>query len=95
MSKQDTFSLDYDLAFNFDNVKDDSNKLTGDGSEITEINMETTLFEDPRGSADRRQSHDPSKIPTTGCRRKSERRKMVYLKGDNWWIKRNYNNNPE
>lgn len=96
MPKQDSsFSLGYDLESDFHNVRDNSDTLLSESPTVTEFNMENSLFEDPRSSTDRRRNSDPSKIPAAGCRRKMERRKMVYLKGDSWWIKRNYNNNPE
>lgn len=49
-------------------------------------------FADPRNGRDRRQKDDSTKIPTTGCRRFSDRRTTVYIKNDDWWMKRNYNN---
>lgn len=48
------------------------------------------VFSDPRGSSDRRQQDDPSQIPGGMCRRRSDRRTMVYIKNECWWIKRNY-----
>lgn len=51
------------------------------------------IFLDPRANTDRRQGEDPSGIPPGGCRRKGERRTMVYMKTESWWMKRNYNSN--
>ena len=48
------------------------------------------VFADPRRQADRRRYADPAGIPTTGCRRRAARRTSLYLKGDQWWMKRNY-----
>lgn len=49
------------------------------------------LFSDPRSQRDRRQRNDPTKIPGGTCRRSGDRRTMLYIKNDCWWIKRNYN----
>lgn len=95
MSKQDTFPLDYQLESSFDGMMDQKRTYADTGSGFEGSEAENILFEDPRSYGDRRQSNNPNQIPPSGCRRKLERRKMVYLKGDNWWIKRNYNNNPE
>ena len=50
------------------------------------------MFKDPRRPRDRRQRDEPDRIPESGCRRKAERRTMVYMNGDDWWMRRNYNN---
>ncbi len=50
------------------------------------------MFVDPRGSRDRRKRTDTRAIPKTGCRRNGDRRTTVYMKTDEWWMKRNYNN---
>lgn len=50
------------------------------------------IFVDPRCYQDRRQKDEPGKIPGTGCRRRGERRTMVYMKNEIWWMKRNYSN---
>lgn len=52
-------------------------------------------FVDPRKHYGRRMHVDPDLIPKTGCRRRVDRRKREYLKDDDWWIRRNYNNSDE
>ena len=49
-------------------------------------------FRDPRVSGDRRNSSGPLTVPAAGCRRKNNRRTAVYIRKDEWWMKRNYNN---
>lgn len=53
------------------------------------------MFQDPRQPSDRRRRSEPDKIPESGCRRRAERRTMVYMNSDDWWMKRNYNNNAD
>ena len=50
------------------------------------------VFQDPRDSSDRRRKSDFLTDPSTGCRRKKNRRSTIYIKNDEWWMKRNYNN---
>lgn len=50
---------------------------------------------DPRSRQDRRQCHDPSKIPESGCRRKKDRRSGHTNKDLDWWLHRQYNNHEK
>lgn len=50
------------------------------------------IFVDPRTFTDRRQKDEPGSIPASGCRRRGERRTMVYMKNESWWVKRDYSN---
>ena len=50
------------------------------------------IFQEPRANSDRRRNSDLYTVPATGCRRKKNRRNTIYIKKEEWWMKRNYNN---
>ncbi len=53
------------------------------------------MYDDPRQKNERRKKSQPENIPVGGDRRINKRRATVYLHNDNWWMKRNYNNNEK
>lgn len=50
------------------------------------------IYSEPRNTSDRRRSTNADSIPSSGCRRRIQRRATVYLHDEQWWLKRNYNN---
>ena len=50
---------------------------------------------DPREKKDRRQINSPSETPASGCRRTTERRVTRYIRDDQWWLHRSYNNGED
>ena len=65
--------------------------IGGDDINTVSLGLEDD-FIDPRIPSDRRKGIDSSAVPDEGCRRFLSRRTTVYMKSDEWWMKRNYNN---
>lgn len=45
---------------------------------------------DPRSKNDRRKTENEDLIPSTGCRRKNDRRKRTFVNVKEWWLLRDY-----
>lgn len=62
--------------------------------DIADVNVEQHADDwvDPREKKERRLRSDSSKVPPSGCRRESDRRVTRYIRDDQWWLHRGYNN---
>ena len=70
-------------------VKHDTDVLIEIDKEVVDTLKDD--WTDPRDKKERRKNKDSSKIPTSGCRRKDDRRVTRYIRGDQWWLYRGYN----